>query len=86
MDKIKVMVDWCGKNYAAYICDDRIGGMILSTGKSLKELKQDTEESVRFHIEGCLLDGDPIPESFQKGDYELEYEKRNILNTIVSKS
>ena len=46
MDKIKVMVDWCGKNYAAYICDNKIGGVILSTGKSLKELKQDTEESV----------------------------------------
>ena len=76
MDKIKVMVDWCGKNYAAYIFDKRIGGVILATGKNLKELQQDTEESVRFHIEGCILDGDPIPETFQKGDYELEYEKR----------
>lgn len=76
MDKIKVSVDWCGKNYAAYISDERIGGVVLATGKTFEEMQKDAEDGVRFQIEGCLLDGDDIPESIQKGEYELEYEKR----------
>lgn len=76
MDKIKVSVDWCGKNYAAYIRDERIGGAVLATGKTFEGMQKDAENGVRFQIEGCLLDGDDIPKSIQKGEYELVYEKR----------
>ena len=76
MEKIVIPVDWCGKNYAAYICDERICGVVLATGKTFEDLQKDAEEGIRTHIEGCLLDNDPIPESIQKGEYILEYEKR----------
>lgn len=76
MEKIIVKVDWCGKNYASYINDPRINGLVVSTGKTFEELQKETEESLRFHIEGCIVDGDVIPESIRNGDYELVYEKR----------
>lgn len=76
MEQIKVTVDWCGKNYASYISDPRLNGVVISTGKTFNELKRDTEENLQFHIEGCLADGDPISESIVNGDYELVYEKR----------
>ena len=76
MEQIKVTVDWCGKNYASYINDPRIYGVVLSTGKTFEKLKQETEESLKFHLEGCIADDDPIPEGIKNGDYELVYEKR----------
>ncbi|MCQ2285023.1 MAG: type II toxin-antitoxin system HicB family antitoxin [Bacteroidales bacterium] len=76
MEQINVMVDWCGKNYASYINDPRINGVILSTGKTLDELQRETEDSLQFHLESCIADGDPIPESIKNGEYELVYEKQ----------
>ena len=76
MEQIKVTVDWCGKNYASYIKDPRINGLVLSTGKTYEDLQRETEEGLRFHIEGCLADGDELPEFVRNGDYELVYEKR----------
>ena len=76
MEQIIAMVDWCGKNYASYINDPRIGGLVISTGKTYEKLQQETEEGLRFHLEGCLADGDPIPEAIRNGNYELVYEKR----------
>ena len=76
MEQIIAMVDWCGKNYASYINDPRVGGLVISTGKTYEKLQQETEEGLRFHLEGCLADGDPIPEAIRNGNYELVYEKR----------
>ena len=76
MVTIKVTVDWCGKNYAAYISDSQIGGVVLVTSKTFSSLQKEAEESVRFHIEGCLNDGDELPEDIREGKYRLEFEKR----------
>jgi len=76
MELIKVTVDWCGKNYAAYIYDTRLGGAILATAKTFEELQQEVEETIHFHIEGCIRDGDILPEEITAGQYELDFEKR----------
>jgi predicted RNase H-like HicB family nuclease len=76
MEQIKVTVDWCGKNYASYINDPRICGVVLSTAKTFEKLQQETERSLNFHLEGCIADGDPIAEFIRNGAYELVYEKR----------
>ena len=76
MEKLKVSVDWCGKNYASYINDPRINGLVLSTGKTYEDLQKETEEGLQFHLEGCIADGDKLPESIINGEYELIYEKR----------
>lgn len=76
MEKIIVKVDWCGKNYASYISDPRINGLVVSTAKTYEDLQKETQESLQIHIEGCVADGDSILENIKNGDYELVYEKR----------
>lgn len=72
--KIKIHVGWSGKNFCCGLSDDNIGGTVVVTAKTLAKLKEDFEESLRWHIESCVADGDTLPEYIVNGDYELEYE------------
>lgn len=69
MKKAIIKVDWYS-NYAAV--PENEGMVILVTGDTMAEIKEEMESAIPFHIEGLLEDGDPIPEEFQ-GEYELEY-------------
>lgn len=71
--KLKVQVGWSGKNFYCGLSDD-IGGVVAVTAKTLTKLKEDFEESLRWHIEGCIADGDSLPDYIANGDYELDYE------------
>ena len=44
------------------------------TAKTLSKLKEDFEESFRWHIEGCVADGDELPDYIVSGNYEFDYE------------
>lgn len=72
-NKLKVHVGWSGKNFCCGLSED-IGGVIVATAKTLSKLKEDFEESLRWHIEGCLADGDTLPDYIVSGDYEIVYE------------
>jgi len=75
MEKIKVLVGWCNKNYSVATDDyDRLNGIVIATGATFERLKKEFESALKFHIEGCLADGDSIPEWLLNGDYEIEYE------------
>lgn len=69
MEKVIINVDW-NKNYGASPANDEIA--VAVTGKTLDEIKERMEISLRRHIAGMLADGDPIPEEFS-GEFELEY-------------
>lgn len=71
--KLKVHVGWSGKNFCCGLSED-IGGVVVVTAKTLSKLKEDFEESLRWHIEGCLADGDELPDYMISGNYELDYE------------
>lgn len=73
METIKVTVSWVDKNFS---CGFGLPGFgaILVTNKTLAGLKQDFEEALKFHIEGCVEDGDDIPSYFASGDYEILYD------------
>lgn len=71
--KLKVHVGWSGKNFCCGLSED-IGGVVVVTAKTLSKLKEDFEESLRWHIESCVADGDVLPEYIVNGDYELDYE------------
>lgn len=71
--KLKVHVGWSGKNFCCGLSED-IGGVVVVTAKTLSKLKEDFEESLRWHIEGCIADGDPLPNYIANGDYEIDYE------------
>jgi hypothetical protein len=71
--KLKVHVGWSGKNFCCSLSED-ICGVVAVTAKTLPALKADFEESLRWHIEGCIADGDTLPEDIKNGDYVLEYD------------
>lgn len=71
--KLKVQVGWSGKNFCCGISED-IGGVVVVTAKTLTKLKEDFEESLRWHIEGCIADGDVLPDYLANGDYTIDYE------------
>jgi len=75
MEKIKVLVSWCEKNYAAITDDyDRLNGIIVATGTTFEKLQKEFESALRFHVEEGSKDGDSFPEWLLLGNYELEYE------------
>lgn len=74
MKQLKVNIGWEDKNYSA-VCDDKdINGIVVCTHKDLDTLKRSFAESLKFHIEGCIEDGDQLPEYLTKGNYELVFE------------
>ena len=52
MEKIKVKVDWCDKNFGAVTEDDVLCGMVVATSKSYESLMIELSEAVREHVEG----------------------------------
>ena len=73
MEKIQVKIGWSGKNYSCIADNKALNGIVVVTNKTLDGLKKDFIESLQFHIEGCLQDGDILPEWITSGQYELNY-------------
>jgi len=74
MEKITVFIGWAEKNYSAYTDDfERLGGVVVATGKTLEAVKKEFQSALLFHIEGCKEDGDNIAEWLLSGQYEIEY-------------
>ena len=76
MDKketIKVFVEWADSNFSASL-GDNVPGAVVIAAKDIGELKKEVAETLRFHVEGMLADGDEVPQWLADGDYELEYD------------
>lgn len=76
--KLKIDVSWSGKNFCCAWSDEKAGS-VVTTAKTLDELKEGFAESLKLHIDGCVANGDVIPQYLIDGDYELEY----VLNTAA---
>lgn len=72
MEKIIVNVSWCNKNFGASLSEN-VPGAVVITAKSYDELVDEVRETLKFHIEGMMADGDDVPQWLLDGDYELEY-------------
>lgn len=70
--KLKIDVSWTGKNFCC-AWNDEDAGTVVATAKTLTKLQKDFAESLKWHIEGCVADGDNLPDYLVKGDYELDY-------------
>lgn len=46
---------------------------MIATARSLAKLKENFEESLKLHIEGCVADGDSLPKYLVDGYYAFEY-------------
>ncbi|MDO9579684.1 MAG: type II toxin-antitoxin system HicB family antitoxin [Bacteroidales bacterium] len=66
---VRVDVYKTGTGFAAHVED--VPG-VITTGKTLDEIKPNMIEALELHIEGMREDGDPIPKCL-KGKYELYF-------------
>jgi predicted RNase H-like HicB family nuclease len=73
MEKIKVSISWSGNNYCAHAQRDDFNGIIVATHKTLEGVKQEFQSALKFHVEGCLKDGDKLPTWIVSNNYEIEY-------------
>lgn len=74
MENIHVKVDWCEKNYGAVTECEALNGVVAVTSKTYDGLMTDLADAVRLHVEGCVEDGDTLPEWLVKGEYEFDIE------------
>lgn len=71
--KIIAHVGWTGNNFCCGWADDAVGNVAV-TNKSLTRLKDEFTQSLQWHIEGCVADGDSLPDYLVQGDYEIVFE------------
>lgn len=74
MEKIKVKVDWCDKNFGAVTEEEVLCGMVVATAKSYEGLMASLSEAVHEHIQGLLQDGEELPQWLVDGEYEFDVE------------
>ena len=74
MEKIRIIIDWCDRNFGASVEDERIGGAVVATHKTYEGILKAVAEAMRFHVETAVEDGDELPAWLVDGDYELCFE------------
>lgn len=72
MEKVTVTVAWCGKNFGCAF-GENVQGSVVFTARSFDEVQEEARETLSFHVEGLLADGDNVPGWLRDGDYEIEY-------------
>lgn len=72
METIFIEIYWSDKNYCCGWGYKDVG-VIMCTNKTLDGLKQEFEETLRFHIEAMVEDGEVVPQWLVDGDYNIKY-------------
>lgn len=72
MEKIIVDVAWCDRKYGGSL-GSNVPGAVVLTAPTLEALQKEAKESLEFHIEGLMENGEDVPEWLKNGDYEFEY-------------
>lgn len=79
MEKIRVDVQWCNKNFGATF-GDNVPGVAVFTADTIEHLQKEARETLQFHIKGMAEDGDEVPQWLLDGDYEFEW---NYVDTAT---
>ena len=72
MEKIIVDVAGCDRNYGGSL-GSNVPGAVVLTAPTFEVLQKEAKESLEFHIEGLMENGEDVPEWLKNGDYEFEY-------------
>ena len=72
MEKIRVDVSWCENNFSASL-GENVPGAVAFTADTFVELQKEARESLEFHVEGMVEDGDEVPGWLVNKEYECEY-------------
>lgn len=81
MEKIIVDVAWCDRNYGGSF-GSNVPGAVVLTAPTLEALQKEAKESLEFHVEGLMENGEDVPEWLKNGDYEFEYNITLISATL----
>ena len=76
MKEIKIEIYKEENNYSCGFGHVSIG-VVVCTNKTVEGLKHDFSESLRWHVEGCLEDGDNVPDWLKPGNYKIEYHENH---------
>ena len=79
MERIIVDVAWCDRNYGGSL-GSNVPGAVVFTAPTFEALQKEAKESLEFHIEGLMENGEDVPEWLKNGDYEFVY---NIIGCPV---
>ena len=72
MEKVIVDVAWCDRNYGGSL-GSNVPGAVVLTAPTLEALQKEAKESLEFHVEGLMENGEDVPEWLKNGDYEFVY-------------
>ena len=72
MEKVIVDVALCDRNYGGSL-GSNLPGAVVFTAPTFEVLQKEAKESLEFHIEGLMENGEDVPEWLKNGDYEFEY-------------
>lgn len=61
-----IVIEKAGDNYSAYVPD--LPGCV-ATAATLPELEGEIRDAIRFHIEGLMEDGIPVPQPVTIAEY-----------------
>lgn len=70
MEKIKIKVNWCDKNYAAVSDDERLHGVVVATAGSYDELLVEVRRAIAEHAG----DMEEVAPWVKAGEYGLDVE------------
>lgn len=65
LKRYAIVIEPGRRNFSAYVPD--LPGCV-STGKTLREVRRNIREAIRFHIDGLREDGEPVPEPSSIGE------------------
>lgn len=83
MRTINVYVSWCNKNFGASF-DESVPGAVAFTADTFIKLQKEAKETLEFHIDGMLEDGDDVPQWLADGDYQFDYKFLDMASLIRS--
>lgn len=81
MEKVTVSVQWCGKNFGATFSDN-VPGAVAFTAKDIDELKKEAHDTLSFHTEGLMEDGEDVPQWLRDGNYELVFSYVDVATLL----
>ena len=72
MEKIIVNVAWCDKNFGGSL-GSNVPGAVVFTAPTFEALQKEAKDSLEFHVECLLENGEEVPGWLKNGDYEFVY-------------
>ena len=85
MEKIIVNVAWCDKNFGGSL-GSNVAGAVVFTAPTFEALQKEAKDSLEFHVEGLLENGEDVPEWLKNGDYEFVYNYQDATTLLKAYS